>query len=393
MSDAPVVELRDPRFDENKYGFIEELRSQNYYARTGNGDVLFLNQDDVIEVFRCEDFQFAFDTIDEERSPYLAEAIKHELLAMHGDQHARLARLVKQALRDRLLEDMRTDITRIVDELIAAFPSEGTLDFCAAFADPLPAHVVGPMFGVPYTSVKDFNDWIRIGGRKIDALQTGVGIEEVESANRKMHDYLRDLLAERRQAPGDDLFSELMLADIDGDVLSEDELVYLATELASAGVDTTRAQLPLILHALLTHPDEMQKLRADPKLALRAVDEGMRYAPLPWALPHRATHDFTYKTIDFREGDLVYAFVPAANRDPAAIDAPQTFDISRARARNFSFGAGMHGCPGAQLARMEMSIALQHLATADFEMTLVGEPDWVPGQKDRGMKSMTIRLD
>ena len=84
MSDAPVVDLRDPRFDENKYGFIEELRSQNYFARTGNGDVLFLNQEDVIEVFKCEDFQFAFDNIDEERSPYLAEAIKHELLAMHG---------------------------------------------------------------------------------------------------------------------------------------------------------------------------------------------------------------------------------------------------------------------------------------------------------------------
>ena len=201
--------------------------------------------------------------------------------AYSTDQHARLARLVKQALRDRLLEDMRTDITRIVEELIAAFPSEGTLDFCAAFADPLPAHVVGPMFGVPYTSVKDFNDWIRIGGRKIDALQTGVGIAEVESANRKMHDYLRDLLAERRQAPGDDLFSELMLADIDGDVLTEDELVYLATELASAGVDTTRAQLPLILHALLTHPDEMQKLRTDPSLPCAPSTKGCDLRPCP----------------------------------------------------------------------------------------------------------------
>ena len=93
---------------------------------------------------------------------------------------------------------------------------------------------------------------------------------------------------------------------------------------------------------------------------------------MPWAIPHAATRDFDYKGISFRAGDLVYALVPAANRDPAAVHEADRFDISRGRVKHFSFGAGMHACPGAQLARMEMSIALQMLTRSFF---IVGTPD------------------
>jgi len=392
---VPEVELRDSRFDEDKYGFIEELRAQSYYARNGSGAVIFFNQEDVFEVFQCKDFRFTFDNIDEERSPYLANAIKHELLNMHASRHARLSRLVKHGLRDRIINNIKADISSIVERLIDNFPEDGTLNFCTAFADPLPNRILGPMFGVPYESVKSFNEWIKVGGRKIDALQTGTGIDEVEDANRNMHDYLRKLLRERRSSaessePGIDLFSELMQAEVDGDRLTEDELVYLTSELASAGVDTTRTQLPLILHALLSHPEEMKKLQANPALAIKAVDEGMRFAPLPWAIPHAATRDFAYKTIDFKRGDLVFALVPAANRDPAAMDAPQDFNITRQRARHFSFGSGMHACPGAQLARLEMSIALEQLLAPEYEMSLLDGLEWEPGQTGRGLKCLPV---
>jgi cytochrome P450 len=390
MTTVPEIELRDPRFDADKYGFIEELRGQNYYARTGAGDVVFLNQEDVREVLLCRDFRFAFDGIDESRSPYLSNAIQHELLNMHGARHARLSRLVKRALRDRIIDNLQEQITAIVDDLIADISAGEAFDFCADFADPLPARILGPMFGVPYDRVEGFNEWIRIGGRKLDALQTGVDIDIVEDANRKMHDYLRALLAERRCQPGEDLFSELLQVEIDGDRLTEDELVYLTTELASAGVDTTRTQLPLIVLALLQHPDELHKLQSDPKLALAAVDEGMRYAPLPWAIPHRAIRDFSYNTIEFKSGDLVFVLVPAANRDPAEMDEPQTFNITRRRARHFSFGAGMHACPGAHLARLEMATALEQLAAGDHVLALAGDIEWEPDQKDRGLKCLPM---
>ncbi len=392
MPNVLTVSLRAPEFEIDRYGYIEELRARDFYARIPEGGVMFFNQDDVIEIFRCTDFNFAFDQIDEERSPYLAKAINHELLNMHGDRHQRLSRLVKQALRDRIVEGMREQIAKICEDLVDELPTDGEIDFCTQFADPLPGRILGPMFGVPYQEAAEFNEWIKVGGRKLDALQTGVGIDLVEDANKNMHNYLRDLLTERRKKPGEDLFSELILAEIDSDRMTEDELVYLTSEMAAAGVDTTRTQLPLILRALLLHPGEMAKLRAEPGLALRAVDEVMRFAPLPWAIPHAALHDITYKGIEFKAGDLAYCLVPAANRDPAKVKDPNTFNITRDRVRNFSFGSGMHACPGAQLARMEMSIALQVLIARLEEMSLVGEADWVPKQKDRGLQSMMLSI-
>lgn len=392
MTKDLFVDLADPRFGAEKYSYIEDLRAQSFFARTAEDAVVFFNAEDVRMVFRCEEFRFAFHRIDKTRSPYLAAAIEHELLNMHAAAHDRLSRLLKQALRDRILEGMRATIEGMVDDLIAAFPQEGTVEFCAGFADPLPARVLGPMFGVPYDAVAGLNDWIRVGGRKSDALQSGVDIDIVEDANRKIHTYLRGLLAERRTSLGDDLFSELILAEIDGDRMSEDELVYLSSELASAGVDTTRTQLPLILLALLEHPEEMQKLRADPKLALRAVDEGMRFAPLPWVIPHMATRDFDYKGIPFRKGDIAFAFVPAANRDPSEIDEPHCFDITRQRARHFSFGYGMHACPGAQLARMEMAAALHGLVTQLDEISLAAEPERESAQGARLLATLPLKV-
>lgn len=384
------IDLRDERFQTDRFGYIGTLREQNFYARTPDGAVVFFNQPDVLEVFRCVDFRFAFNHIDEAKSPYLAKAIKHELLNMHGNAHKRLSLLVKKALRDRVIEGMRGNIETIVDGLVAAIPEDGEFDFCTAFADPLPARVLGPIFGIPYEDTDGLNEWIRVGGRKVDALQSGVGLAEVEEANRKIHDFLRDLIAARRSSGGDDLFSELMRAEIDGDKMSEDELIYLAGELASAGVDTTRAQLPLIVNMLLAHPDQMQLLRANPELAVRAVDEGMRFAPLPWVIPHRATRDLTYKGIDFAAGDDVYVMIPAANRDPDVIERPDEFDITRDRIVHFAFGAGMHSCPGAQLAKMEMATALQALLAQLPFLERAGAPEWEPGLRDRTLRRLPL---
>lgn len=386
------VNLRDSRFDADKYGYIETLRAQGFWARTQDGYVVF-NQREAEWVFACEDFKFAFFQIDPDQSPYLSKAIEHELLNMHGQGHARLRRLVAQALRDRIMEDLRSTITQIVDDLIDAMSDRGVVDFCAAFCDPLPARVLGPMYGIPYDDVDGLNDWIRVGGRKVDALLSGEGIDVVEAANRNLHDYLRDLLRARRSDPGEDIFSALMLADLDGDRLGEDELVYLAGEMAAAGVDTTRAQLPLILCELLAAPEELARLSADPALALRAVDEGMRMAPLPWAIPHTALRDLNWHGLELKEGDLVQVMVPAANRDPSAIADPNRFDMSRDRVRHFGFGYGMHGCPGAQLARMEMSIALRRLVERIASFRLVDVPGREPVQKGGGPVKLLLEIE
>lgn len=391
-SGVPMIALNDPCWQNDRYGTIEMLRAQNFFACTPDGHRLFLNQEDVMELFRCERFRFTFNHIDHAKSPYLAKAIEHELLNMHGEQHARLSRLLKRALRDRVIDGLNQKIEQIVDSLILPMPGNGEVEFCRDFADPLPSHVMGPMFDIPYEQTEGLNEWIRIGGRKIDALESGTGIEDVESANRQLHHFLRRLIRDRSIQPGDDLLSELLITEIDGDTMSEDEIVYLAGELASAGVDTTRAQLPLIMLALLNHPDQLHRLRENPDLAEKAVDEGMRYAPLPWVIPHSATHEFDYKGISFKTGDLVYAVVPAANRDPAAMTYPDVFDITRDRTRHFSFGSGMHVCPGIRLARMEMATAIRKFLAAFSDIALLEPCDWVAGQTDRTLKTLRLKV-
>jgi cytochrome P450 len=370
---------------------VDRLRALDFWARAPDGDRVFFNQADAAWVMRCVDFRFSFVEIDDSTSPYLANAIEHELLNMHGAAHTRMRRLVSAGLRDRVEDELKIRIEAIADDLIDDMAETGVVDLCQDFAEILPGRVLGPMYGIPYDEAVDFNEWIRIGGRKLDALQSGEPIGEIEDANRKMHDYLRTLLAERRTALGTDIFSELILAEVDGDRMTEEELVYLASELASAGVDTTRDQLPLILLSLLTHPEQYQQLAGDPSLALAAVDEGMRYAPLPWLLPHTAVHDVHYKGIDFAEGDTVLVMVPAANRDPTVMAEPHRFDISRPRVRNFSFGQGAHACPAAQLARIEMAIALERLVTRTT-MRLVEAPALTASGKGRIPTSLLVEI-
>ncbi|HAY66811.1 MAG TPA: cytochrome P450 [Acidimicrobiaceae bacterium] len=386
-----TLDLASPAFLADVHGSLDRLRSQHFFARAANGDGVFFNQADAAWVMRCVDFRFTFVEIDDQTSPYLAKAIQHELLNMHGEEHSRMRRLVSAGLRDRVEDELKDRIHAIADELIDALPNSGVVDLCRDFAEPLPGRVLGPMYGIPYDEAVDFNAWIRTGGRKLDALQSGEPIGEIEDANRKMHDYLRELLAERRTSLGTDIFSELIQAEVDGDRLTEEELVYLATELASAGVDTTRDQLPLILLSLLTHPEQYDRLAKDPSLALAAVDEGMRYAPLPWVLPHTAVNDVHYKGVDFVEGDTVLILVPATNRDPNVMDEPHRFDIDRPRARNFSFGQGAHACPAAQLARIEMAIAVERLVTRT-SLQLAEEPALTTSGKGRIPTSLLAHI-
>jgi cytochrome P450 len=386
-----LIDLNDRQFATDLHNNVDRLRSQSFFANAPDGRVFF-NQKDAAWVMRCTDFAFRFVEIDESSSPYLAKAIEHELLNMHGEPHARMRRLVGAALRDRVEDELRNRIAEITDELIDDMPDHGVVDLCRDFAELLPGRVLGPMYGIPYDEVGDFNEWIRIGGRKSDALLSGEPIGEIEHANRKMHDYLRELLAERRTSLGTDIFSELMLAEVDGDRLTEDELVYLASELASAGVDTTRDQLPLIMLSLLRHPQQLERLRREPQLAMAAVDEGMRYAPLPFALPHAAVHDCHYNGIDFVTGDMVTVLVPAVNRDPSVMQRPHEFDIGRPRARNFSFGQGAHACPAAQLARVEMSIALDRLMARTSSILLIEDPQLEPTGKGRIPGSLMVEI-
>jgi len=353
MSMPPRIDLNWDELKGDKYEIIEGLRQQHWYGESERGIFLF-HQEDAMHIMRCVDFNFFFIELDHDRSPYLANAIESELLFKHGEDHRRLQALVMRALRDQIVEGLKENIQEIANGLVDKMPAKGTVDLTADFCTPYPALILGPMLGVPYGDVDGLDEWIGMGN---------------------------------------DVFSELIVAEIDGDRLTEDELVYLASEIASAGVDTTRDQLPQTIHALLRHPDQLALLQNDPSLAAGTVDEGMRFAPLPWALPHAALHDYEYKGIHFQKGDLVFVLVPAVNRDPAVMENPHTFDITRQRVRHFSFGYGAHFCTGAQLARIEMKIALETLTQRIKSFRLVQEPPLKPVTKGETPLELLVEIE
>ncbi|MEM7134571.1 MAG: cytochrome P450 [Chloroflexota bacterium] len=392
MSTPPWIDTNWDEIKTDKYEIIESFRQQHWYGESERGR-FFFNQEDAMHIMRCTDFNFFFIEIERDRSAYLANAIESELLFKHGEDHRRLQALVMRALREQIVEGMQEQFQEIANGLVDEMPAKGTVDLTAEFCTPYPALILGPMLGVPYGDVEGLDEWIGIGGRKSQAMMSGDDIEPVEAANRKVHAYLRELLAERRSNLGKDVFSELIVAEIDGDRLTEDELVYLASEIASAGVDTTRDQLPQTIHTLLHHPEQLALLQKDPSLAAGAVDEGMRFTPLPWALPHAALHDYEYKGIHFKKGDLAFVLVPAVNRDPKTMDDPHTFDITRKKTRHFSFGYGPHFCTGAQLARLEMRIALETLTERIKSFRLVEEPPLKPVTKGETPLELLVEIE
>lgn len=392
MSAPPWLDIQWDELKTDKYEIIESLRQQHWYGESDRGR-FFFNQEDAMHIMRCIDFNFFFIEIDHDRSPYLANAIESELLFKHGQDHRRLQVLVMRALRDQIVEGLQESIQEIANDLVDKMPAQGIVDLVAEFCTPFPALILGPMLGVPYADVEGLDEWIGIGGRKSQAMVSGDDIEPVEEANRKVHAYLRDLLEERRNNLGRDVFSELILAEIDGARLMEDELVYLASEIASAGVDTTRDQLPQTIHTLLQHPEQLDLLQNDPSLTAGAVDEGLRYSPLAWALPHAALHNYEYKGIHFTKGDLAFVLVPAVNRDPAVMHEPHTFDITRKKARHFTFGYGPHFCTGAQLARMEMRIALESLTQRIKSFRLVEGPPLKPVTKGETPLELLVEIE
>lgn len=388
----PGIDLAGDAYRIRQNEVIEGLRSQCPYASNDTGYVFF-NQKEINEIFANQDLKFSYFHISPEDSPYLAEKVQGMLLAKHGEDHRRLRVLTMQALSDHVVDRLRDDIRDIVNELIDHFPDRGEIDLIADFTDPLPARVLGPILGVPYDSVDGIDEWISVSARNIDAVHAGNELPEIEEAWRKLDDYLARLLEERRQNPGNDIFSELIKAEEEGDRLNRDELTGIASELARAGVETTRSQFAIIVHQLLKYPEQWAKLQREPGLAAYACEEGMRFAPLTHVIPQEATKDLECCGVELTEGKIAMVHVKAANYDPAQIDRPDEFDVTREPRKHYTFGSGAHICPGMRVARMEMVTGLEMLAHRISHWELIEEPEvGLPSQGYRP-KSLRVRIE
>ncbi|HEY9303366.1 MAG TPA: cytochrome P450 [Mycobacterium sp.] len=321
------------------------------------------------------------------------DRVTASLISLDGDAHHRLRRLVSKAFTPRATTRLRTTITEVITELVKRQTSRGHCDVVADIARQYPIPIICALIGAPAEDWELFSDWT---DDIFKAFSWNVANEadSILGAWAALDAYVDDMVAVRRDALTDDLLSELIRAEHDGDHLNADELRMLVVGLLIAGTDTTRNQLAAAVQALCDHPDQWSLLRRHPELAVHAVEETMRHSPIVWATLRVAREDVELAGAIIPAGTLVLVNTAAANRDPAVYERPDELDITRVGAPAMqTFGAGMHYCLGANLARLELAEALTIMTWYMPNARRTGPAPWKPFVGLSGPATLPIEFD
>ena len=399
-----VTELLAARAVADPYSYFAGLRETAPLHRDEClGAWLVLRYDDVRAAFR--DSRLSSDRV----SPYFErrrargdtgrEATTHEVLTRwivftDPPRHTRLRKLVEYAFRPRAVERMRGWIASLVDELVEGLGPESELDFIERFASPLPVRVICDLFGVPHENQGELARWSEdILTLVFGAMHSADRHERAERGLREFSEFLRDVIAERRARPGEDLVSDLVAAEERGDVLEEEEIVATCVLLLFAGHETTRNLLASGLKAILEHDAARAALAADPAGMTGAVEEILRFDGPIKAMWRQAAESVTYGGRRIEPGERVLLVQASANRDPRRFEDPDTFDIARVSNRHVGFGYSIHYCLGAAIARLEGALGLGAFLDRFPNASLVTDTfEWDPLVLSRSLKRLPIRL-
>jgi cytochrome P450 len=308
--------------------------------------------------------------------------------------HTRLRGLVSKAFTPKALERLRPDIQRLVDGLLDQVDGHGEMDLIDEFAYPLPVNVICDMLGVPVKDHERFKQWGLDIARGLDAIMlppdSEVGQRSI-AGRRALAQYFRELIAQRRAAPRDDMLSALIAAEEAGDKLNEEELLATCILLLVAGHETTVNLIGNGTLALLRHPAELRRLRDDPGIIGTAVEELLRFDGPVQRTARIPSEDIVVGGRTIPKGELVMPFLGAADRDPAQFPDPQRLDLTRADNRHIAFGLGIHFCLGAPLARMEGQIAINTLLKRLPKLALATDkPEFRQSLTLRGLQSLPV---
>jgi len=307
-----------------------------------------LGYDEVVEVLR-DHGTYSSGVISEMMGPVLG----HVLAAMDGSEHRAHRALVAPAFRLRLLERWKEElIGRVIDELLDAVVPLARADLVRLLAFPFPVRVIARIIGLPERDCVQFQRW------SLELLSFTVNWDRGIAASEALRAYFAELVGERRRRPQDDLISELIDRDIDGQRLTDDEIFAFLLLLLPGGIETTYRSLGNLLFALLTHPDQLEEVRTRPELRDAAIEEGLRWETPILLVPRQTVRSTRLRGIEIPAGRGVNLFIGSANRDERRFPDPDRFDIHRPPVPHLSFGAGPHLCLGMHLARMESRVAL-----------------------------------
>lgn len=317
--------------------------------------------------------------------------IEHGILDMEPPDHTRVRRLVSKAFTPRMVESMRSPIDRLMHGLVDRVEGTGEFDLLREIAEPLPVAVIAELLGVPEADRPMLRPWSADICRMYELHPTDEDAAIAVRACEEFSAYLRALSRERRAAPTGDLISELALVVDEGERLTEDELIGTCVLLLNAGHEATVNVTANGWWTLFRHADALAALRSDPSLVPAAVEELMRWdTPLQlferWALEDVAIHGVTVPRGS--EFGLIFG---SANRDPSVFDEPDAFRIDRDPNPHLTFGAGIHFCLGAPLARIELQTSFATLLRRMPSLELAEDPRWKPNFIIRGVDALRVR--
>jgi cytochrome P450 len=354
--------------------FAREASAAQQFRHLGRRDV------DALDVVHAIDIQLA------------------SLINRDPPAHTRLRRLVARAFTPRAASSWQPRINAIVDQLVDAVAGRERFDLLHDLAYPLPQTVICELLGVPVEDVAAVTtsfghaQIMTVRGGSQGGQGTPDDLRRIAQAQAVAQvDYFRSVIAERRRQPRDDLISALVEAEEEGDRLSMDELIGTVTTLIGAGHETTANLVANGMLALITHPDQYQRLRDEPELLPDAMEEIFRHETPSRGQPRIATErvEVAGKTIE--PGQIVQVILNAVNRDPRVFERPDEFDISRPVVRHLTFSAGIHFCLGAALARAEAATMFQAIITRLGNLELdVDEVRWRPAYI-RGLTALPVR--
>ena len=386
-------ELRGERFHE----VMDELARRNWLASSPIG-FFVLDREAAAFFLRTKSATFPGMKIAEmfgiEDGP-LYEEMQRNILHIDGDHHRRLRNLVNPAFTPRSADRWRPAMREFLAQLWEGVADQGRCEFVDAFAKPYPSLTIATVMGAPLEDAPRLHYWSNWIQRQFDGPSLMTERETIERAVEEFYDYCGALLEARRETQGDDLVSTLIAAEQEGDRLSDVECVNLVLNVLIGGVDTTQSQLAQAIRLFCEHPEQWELLRERPELVPAAVEEVLRFEPITPVTARITTEDVEYRDVTFPEGTVVMVSSFNGNRDPAAIENPDHFDIAadRDREKPLTFGAGIHYCLGANLARAELQEGLAFLSQRIARLELDGEPEFESIHGIYGLGRLPIRFE
>ncbi len=402
---APSWNPFDPEFLLDPYPTYTRLRDEDPVHRNPLGILIVSRYDDAHQVLRdphtsVRRFESSADTPEhmqvlrnrgEERTP--------SILGLDPPDHTRLRKLVQRTFTPRSIARMRERTTTIVDELLDNLSTrsrkgDDEIDLIADYAFVIPFAVIHAMLGLPTADVERVRSWSHALTQTLEPYLTPEQVDAAVDGGTHMEAYLRDAIAWKRREPAEDLLTDLVQVEEEGDRMDEEELLAMTSLLFVAGHETTVNLIGNGTHALLRHPDQLAQVRDDDSVDETLADELLRYDSPVQTSGRRMMHDVEIGGVEVPSGEMVLTALGSANRDPRFWgDTAAQLDVTRADAnRHMSFGSGVHHCLGAALARMEGEIAVTRLVRRFPDLALAAEPTYNARIILRGREAMPVAL-